>query len=303
MKKILVSLLAAMMLFSFVACDDSLNDGSGIPDDAIYVESVEGLADALNGQQDGTFIVLRAGTYDVSEIETAVEAGNYSNFFIPVVKDNVTIMAEPGADVSISVGESADPVGNWDTQSIVVVIGDNAKISGIDFSVRNTEGYAGKTIEVVGSGCTVEDCTFASGVNSGILVDSVKYIADVAAEAVSGVTVKDCVFESGSWLDLAGEVNGDIIFDRNTFEDGASMGLHGYINGSWNGKIDLSSLSASGNVFKAGSCIYVHAQDDKGTGITGFSIDDFMAEGSYETSGPVLSGSKYTTTYTAKAGE
>ena len=275
MKKISVLLLIAIMLFAFVACEEKTPDPDAIPEDAVYVSDVAGLQAALKAQENGTFIVLKEGTYDVSSIDTGITVGSYSNFFIPVTKNDVTIMAEPGADVTISVGASAEAVGSWDTQSIVVVMGDNATIEGIDFSVRNASGYPGKTIEIVGSNATVKDCSFASGTNSGILVDSVVYITDVAAEPVEGVTVEGCVFEADSWLDFAGEVSGTIVIRDNTFKAEASIGIHGEKNGSWAGDIDLTGLSAPGNTFEAGSYVWTRVQDASGTGVTGFDIDDF----------------------------
>ena len=116
----------------------------------IHVSNVDGLVAALENQQNGDTIILAAGTYDVGNRCTTIEAninGNKDGFVLPIFADNVTLRAAEGAAVTLT--SSFNPnTGNWNQQNFITISGEGVTLENLTLQ-GNPNGFYGGTCNKV----------------------------------------------------------------------------------------------------------------------------------------------------------
>ena len=294
MKKIFAVLLAVMMLFTFVACE---NDTPDVPDssiserypDADYTNVVKvtdaaGLTEALNNLEAGTKIVLAAGTYDMKDSKMTDQYAGQDGWMFLVNEENVAIVAEDDAEVTI-LSTDDTPNGALASQDMIAIVSDNIVLAGLRIGTRFSDN---KAVDVIGNNVTIDTCTFIDG--------SALYIAefDQADENnIDKVTVQYCTFEDGATVSFTSGVGGDIRFNDNTMKSGSALYLTGSRNSGWNPVgIDVSEADFSGNTFEAGAMLRIayEADDEQNTSLASFdasSVADNLGDaeestGAYE---------------------
>lgn len=151
MRKKLVVLLAAFMLFIVPATAFATGRTVNVTDAAGFIA-------ALNDQQDGDIITLAAGTYDIGKGANTLSAGGQTGWYIPVVKNDVTI---EGAGVGQTTVTSTDVSANgvWSSQDFFAIFGDRVAIKNMTI-VPKVE--TNKAIEIMGKDVTLEGLSIES---------------------------------------------------------------------------------------------------------------------------------------------
>ncbi len=173
-----------------------------IPEDAIRVETVEGIADAIANAEDGAFLVLADGVYDE----------------ITITKSNITLAAE-----NATVGFI-----NLNSKSNITLNGIKFDAAGAKEAIRGNGNYTGYVASIVGTlkgrsssnghDIVIKNCTFTGTPVEGF--DYAPIFADdykrTGAHAYN-YTIDGCLFETSALYDiyLAGFVKGDITITNN----------------------------------------------------------------------------------------
>lgn len=264
MKKISVMLLAMLMLFAFVACDNSAPEvpeepiSERYPDadytKVILVSTAAELTEALNSLQADTKIVLAAGTYDMKDSEMTDSYASQNGWMFLVNEDDVAIVAADDAEVTILANDET-PNGALASQDMITIVSDNVVLAGLKIGTRYSDN---KAIDVIGNNATIDSCTFIDG--------SALYIAEYdqnAENTIDKVTVKNSVFEEKATISITNGVSGDVKFTGNTMKNGSALYLTGSRNSGWNQVgIDVSAADFSGNSFEAGSMLRIAYEAD-----------------------------------------
>lgn len=103
-----------------------------------------------NGQADGQTWTIAAGTYALSQCNN-IEAEGQTGWYFPITADNLTIKGESNPTIY---GTGFTPNGNWSSQNLVSVFGDNVTIDGLTLMPKVQPN---KTIEVLGSNFTLRN--------------------------------------------------------------------------------------------------------------------------------------------------
>lgn len=255
MKKFFAVLLATMMLFAFVACENDTPDvpNSSISErypDADYTNVVKvtdaaGLTEALNNLEAGTKIVLAAGTYDMKDSKMTDQYAGQDGWMFLANEENVAIVAEDDAEVTI-LSTDETPNGALASQDMIAIVSDNVVLAGLRIGTRCSDN---KAVDVIGNNVTIDTCTFIDG--------AALYIAEfdqTEENTIDKVTVQYCTFEDEATVSFTSGVGGDIRFNDNTMKSGSALYLTGSRNSGWNPVgIDVSKADFSGNTFEAGA--------------------------------------------------
>ena len=123
-----------------------------VAESAKFVNNIEELYAAINGQSDNDFIVINEGEYDVNPANITIELYNQKGWYFPIVKNNVTIIGNGNVELySTSVTKN----GVHSSQNFITVSGDNVTIIGLTLLGKLE---ANKTVEVYGKNFTIKDC-------------------------------------------------------------------------------------------------------------------------------------------------
>ena len=301
MKRILVILLASLMLFSFVACDDNTPtppaseepdtptvdpdtptpeepEDPVVPSDPISVRYPDGsytvvknvsnaeeLTAALNALVPDTKIVLAAGTYDMKDSVMDDQFAGQGGWMFLVNEDDVAIVAEDGAEVVIQSSDDI-PNGALASQDMIAIVGENVVLAGLTIGTRGSDN---KAVDVIGNNATIDSCTFIDG--------AALYIAEFDQEPeniIDKVSVLYSTFGEGATVSLTSGVSGDINVNDNTFKSGSALYLTGSRNSGWNPVgIDVSGAEFSRNSFEAGSQLrlaYEASDSEQNSSLAGF---------------------------------
>lgn len=124
------------------------------------------LENAIKNQADGQTWNIAAGNYAVTQNHT-ITAGNQTGWYFPITASNITIHGA-GADQTTIYGSGFTANGNWDTQDLIAIFGDDVTLDGMTLMPKVEPN---KTIEVMGDDSTIENVVLAP--NS--LVDQSEY--------------------------------------------------------------------------------------------------------------------------------
>jgi len=225
----------------------------------VNVKSVDELISALNSLKESTKIVLAAGTYDLEGKTTDVNYGSQTGWMIPILVDNVKMVAAKGAEVKIC---STDSISNgaWASQDIILVAGKNFVLEGVSIGVR---GSKNKSIEVISENSVFRNCKFVDG---GSL-----YINKSGELECKSTTLSNCVFERDAYISFSNGAEFLKLY-QSTFKDGSIVYLTGIRNSGWNDlSIKVSSIDFVENDFQTGSTMILKAtEEDYATCFAGF---------------------------------
>lgn len=205
-------------------------------------QTAEALATALENLQENSKVVLSSGTYSMIPSDD-VGLGDQSGWLFVVDADNVAIVAGDGQNVTIDSSDGT-PNGNWSSQNLVTISGDNAVLAGLNLGTRPSKN---KSVEVIGNNAIIDSCTF--------LEDAVLYFG---GDEINKLTVKDCTFKNGASLVICNGVSGEIVVTGNTFENGSELALIGTRTSGWNNlSVDPSDATFEDNIFNSGSQVRI----------------------------------------------
>ena len=215
----------------------------------VTVKNVTELINALNNLQESTKIVLAAGTYDFEGNTTSVSYGSETGWMIPIIVDNVKMVAADGATVKIC---STDNIGNgnWATQDLILVAGKNFVLDGISVGIR---GSKNKSIEVISENSVFKNCKFVDGGNL--------YINKSGELECKNTNVSNCVFEKDAYISFSNGAD-TLKLQKSTFKNGSIVYLTGIRESGWNNlSIKISSIDFEGNDFQTGSTMILKATE------------------------------------------
>jgi len=130
----------------FVSSKNVLADG------LIQITTVSELRSAIANQADGQIWNISAGDYGLDRFNDITVKGQ-AGWYFPITANNITI---EGIGNPIIYGNEFSLNGNWSTQNLISVFGNNVTIKGLTLMPK-AEGN--KTIEVLGSDITIENVT------------------------------------------------------------------------------------------------------------------------------------------------
>ncbi len=161
MKKLKVTVLALLLIICsgcFVACGEK--EESKYPKNAIYINSVDALYDAINNQADGQYWVIQQGSYtlDPEKNTLAVKINEndtaQAGWHMPLVANNLTIVGE-NATITYDFTEHTAN-GAERLQNLVTVFGDNVTLDGLKL-VSNGGSAVNKAVCVFGKNLTIKN--------------------------------------------------------------------------------------------------------------------------------------------------
>lgn len=202
MKKLLSFLACLAMVIvggvALVACGET----------APNVTNVQELYEAINAQKDSDTIVLKEGTYDLDPQLSTLEYSGQTNWYLPILKNNVTIKGQ-GKVVLESSHET--PNGAWATQNFITVIGDNFTLENVTIVCKKE---VNKAVEVLGKDVTFKDVTFESPTDydfAGSVYFNNVGIEDNEAGDVGTATFDNVKFNKGR-ITASGAKTGKFVF-------------------------------------------------------------------------------------------
>ncbi len=116
--------------------------------ETVTISTAAELRSAIENQDDGQTWHIQPGTYAVSQT-SAITAGGQTGWYFPIVKDNITIN---GIGNPTIYGSGFTANGNWATQDLVAVFGNNVTINGLTLMPKVEPN---KTVEVLGNNFTL----------------------------------------------------------------------------------------------------------------------------------------------------
>ncbi len=225
----------------------------------VNVSNVTELISALNSLEDGTCIIMAAGTYDFEGNSTTVNYSDQTGWMMPILKNNVMIKAADDATVKI---QSTDSIANgaWATQVLMLVVGENFVLDGITMGWR---GSKNKIVEICAKNTLIKNCTFAENNDSGsCLYLQSQYDGTTLKSKTSGTIVSNCTFEKNSSISVSNGAEG-LTMKNNTFKEGSKIYLTGKRDTGWNDySIDVSTVVWEGNNFATGTTMILKATDE-----------------------------------------
>lgn len=120
--------------------------------DAITISSVDQLRYAVEHQADGQIWTINSGEYGLDRFNDISPEGQ-TGWYLPITANNLTIN---GVGNPTLFGNEYSANGNWSSQNLVSVFGDNVTIRGLTLMPKVDPN---KTLEVLGSNFTLEDTT------------------------------------------------------------------------------------------------------------------------------------------------
>lgn len=160
-KYFLMSLILIPCIFSLFACGGD-NDGltfpsyyPTVPDSAITIENSTQLTNAINNQQDNQFWLIKEGIYNLDPTKTTkIEYNNQSNYYFPIVKNNITIVGIGNVKITSNI-ETAN--GSHNTQNFLTITGNNVSLYNLNIISKKE---VNKVAEVFGKNLTLVDINF-----------------------------------------------------------------------------------------------------------------------------------------------
>lgn len=253
MKKLFSIVLALLLVFCFVSCDNDKDvkkeeaaaavDVEATYENEVSVATVDELINVLNELEESTKIILTAEEYDFEGTTTEVEVFGQTGWMLPLIVNNVALVAADGVTPYI---HSTDDIENGSaaSQDIVIITGENVVINGIKFGTRGSDN---KAVEIIGTNASIKNTTFVGG--GACCYDN----------GANGTTIEDCQFVEGASLVIAnGSKNMTVI--NNTFSEDSCFNITGRLKTGWNQyNVDLSNATIYGNTFELGSHIFLIA--------------------------------------------
>lgn len=238
----------------------------------IHVSNVEELVAAIADQEDGDTIILDAGTYDVADRCTTIEAninGVASGFVLPIFADNVTLRAAEGAAVTLT--SSFDPnTGNWNQQNFITISGSGVTLENLTLQGNPNGFYDGtcnKIIELIDGAknvtlknLDVEPLTDSEGkeFTGSIYVN----VADAGNTLIEDVTL-------GAWINARAVTSGTVTAKDVTID---------FVNNSYSGAAGFNpaiTYNTPGCVSVSGLTVEV----DENINLTEQVLTDFLPDG------------------------
>ena len=226
----------------------------------VNVATVDQLISALNSLEDGTCIVMAAGTYDFEGKSTSVNYSGQTGWMMPILKNNVMIKAADGATVKIQSTDSIEN-GTWAQQVLMLVVGENFVLDGITMGWR---GSKNKVVEICAKNTLIKNCTFEekNGGDGSCLYLQSLYDGTTLKSKTSGTIVSNCTFEKNSSISVSNGAEG-LTMKNNTFKEGSIIYLTGKRDTGWNDySIDVSTVIWEGNNFATGTKMILKATDE-----------------------------------------
>ncbi len=118
----------------------------------INITTVAELRDAIEHQADGQTWNIAAGNYGLSSFGSIL-AGGQTGWYFPITANNLTINGA-GADQTTIYGTGYTSNGNWATQNLISIFGNNVTLNGLTLMPKIQPN---KTIEVLGDDVTIKN--------------------------------------------------------------------------------------------------------------------------------------------------
>ena len=135
----------------FVASEQASAVGS------VNITNVAELRDAITNQADGQVWTVQPGNYGLQPFNDITVQGQ-TGWYFPITADNLTINGVGNPTVY---GSGYSPNGNWATQNLVSVFGDDVTINGFTLMPKVQPN---KTVEVLGEDFALRNTTIAPNV-------------------------------------------------------------------------------------------------------------------------------------------
>lgn len=124
---------------------------------SVNISNVSELRAAIANQEDGQVWTVQPGNYGLQPFNDLTVEGQ-TGWYFPITADNLTIN---GVGNPTIYGSGYSPNGNWATQNLVSVFGDDVTINGFTLMPKVEPN---KTVEVLGSDFTLRNTTIAPNV-------------------------------------------------------------------------------------------------------------------------------------------
>lgn len=215
-----MSLILIPCIFSLFACGGGDNDGltfpsyyPTVPDSAITIENSTQLTNAINNQQDNQFWLIKEGTYNLDPTKTTkIEYNNQSNYYFPIVKNNITIVGIGNVKITSNI-ETAN--GSHNTQNFLTITGNNVSLYNLNIVSKKE---VNKVAEVFGKNLTLVDINFNTPTDydfSGTLMFS---RVDCEDTDIGAVKLKNVSINKGRISFQESAIEGTINFDNVTID-------------------------------------------------------------------------------------
>lgn len=159
------------------------------------IKTADDLKNAILNQADNQTWVIMPGKYPLAPTSIFIKSQNQDGWYFPITANNITIKGKMNP---VIYGDKYTPNGNYSTQNLVTVFGNNIKIDGIHFMPKLE---VNKTICVEGKNFTITNCIFTPNTitaDKNINTD-VNYLKDGGALYFSGdkgtVSIKNNIFD------------------------------------------------------------------------------------------------------------
>ena len=146
--------------------------------DKIITNATE-LRNALKNQKDGEVYAIKSGTYDIDRDQETIYQ-DQAGFYFLITANSLTIKGFNNVTIKSSV---ESPNGNWASQNLVTIIGDNTTIEGVTFQCKKEPN---KVIEIIGKNTTIKDVKIEP-------IDTTKFAGSIYLSTTSGNTTLENV--------------------------------------------------------------------------------------------------------------
>lgn len=119
----------------------------------INITNLSELQDAIENQANGQTWIIQSGSYGLDR-SSSVEASGQTGWYFPIVADDITIT---GVGNPVIYGAEFSQNGNFSSQNLISVFGDNVTIEGLTLMPKVSPN---KTIEVLGEDFTLKSVVF-----------------------------------------------------------------------------------------------------------------------------------------------
>lgn len=159
----------------------------------ITIKNTDDLKRAIINQKDNQTWIIMPGKYPLVPADIYISSQNQAGWYFPITANNITIK---GNGMPVIYGDRYTANGNYSTQNLVTVFGNNVKIDGIQFMPKLE---VNKTICVEGKDFTIANCIFTPNTITADINNSNIHLKDGGALYFSGnkgtVTIKNNIFD------------------------------------------------------------------------------------------------------------
>ncbi len=256
MKKILIALLAAAMLFAFTACDDD-SSSKDVPD--VEITTVDQLKAFASGETDNEELKAFAAA-DYAAITKDITLSER----VTIARDNVRL-AGNGGKITVSNVPAYNVSGET---GIINLAGDKVIVEGLEIAFTGEGTGTLYVISAMGNNCEIKECVIsgnetADTVGSGLHLNGIDAYINASNTIISGNTVKGTrmpvYFETGStgtkvsgntfenYLKIDVDEDAAVEFTGNTFKSRFTSNDYDIKFLSTTDKVDCDAISKANN--------------------------------------------------------